>query len=88
MKSKWHNILYCLDVLSAGVLSARKAEITLTIPDLDNASEGRREYEAPGKTGAFFDQYLRVAQPMQANFFSDALLHRCFLIVLHPVLQR
>jgi hypothetical protein len=37
------------------VLTAREAEITLIIPDLDNASEERREYEAPGKTGAFFD---------------------------------
>ena len=30
------------------------AEITLITLDLDNASEGKREYEAPGNTGAFF----------------------------------
>jgi len=41
-----------------GVLSKRKAEITPIIPDLGNTSEEKREYEAPGQTGAFFGPLL------------------------------
>src|SRR5688572_24166275 len=43
------------------------AEITLITPDLDNASEGKREYEAPGNTGAF------VFSVVNATYYSFVL---------------